>query len=207
MTPYICLRLASIWRQVLHRSWRAIKFADPGPDLHSISSTWSTTVSRNLAAHASLPLEETSGLHDVCACMHACQRSDFDQGCSHIGDTQDTRLTSHDEQIEQPCISCCIGRTVAQSHQAQVVRAPQVVLCGSVMPEAPSIAKAIALEQQWCANAPVEEEPQAKPPALHGNSVTFNKMFCYGNISKCMHSLHALLKHLSDLARSECSGR
>lgn len=76
------------------------------------------------------------------------------------------------------CMPCRIGRTVAQSHQAQVVRAPQVVLCGSVMPEAPSIAEAVALEQQWCADAPVEEEPQAEPPALHVNLETYNKMFC-----------------------------
>ena len=81
------------------------------------------------------------------------------------------------------------------------------MLCGSVVPKAPSIAKAIALEQQWSADAPVEEEPQAKPPALHVNSATFKNMFSYVNISKRMHSLHALPKHLSDLVQSECSGR
>lgn len=41
------------------------------------------------------------------------------------------------------------------------------MLGGCVMPEASCIAQAVALEQQWSANTPVEKEAQAKPPAFH----------------------------------------
>ena len=36
MRAHICLHLAGSWRQVLYRSWRVMKFANPSPDLHSI---------------------------------------------------------------------------------------------------------------------------------------------------------------------------
>ena len=66
------------------------------------------------------------------------------------------------------CTACSIGRTVViQSHQAQIVGGPQIMLRGSVVPEASCITQAVALEQQRCANTPVEKEAQAKPPAFH----------------------------------------
>lgn len=40
------------------------------------------------------------------------------------------------------------------------------MLCGGVVPEAPSLAKMVAPEQQRRANAPVHNKAQPKPPAL-----------------------------------------
>ncbi len=51
------------------------------------------------------------------------------------------------------------------AYQAEAVCCPEVVLGDSVVPQAASMSKAIALEQQRRSNTPVQQESQAEPSA------------------------------------------